>query len=81
MSLVYKELTLKEIKEMQNAEILRASLLSSMNSYIEAIGDKEDIETWSKYGFPFGCDEDKIMSAAQDENKFQRIAYLFGRLV
>lgn len=65
----------------KEAKILRANLLGGMDSYIKELGDEEIWIDWITLGVPDECDEDTLMSIANDESEFVRITKFFSDLV
>lgn len=67
---------------MNDNTLLRANILGGMDSYIlNVVGDEDIYDIWWAEGIPDECDEDTLMSIAEDESEFQRICYLFGNLI
>ena len=65
-----------------NDVMLRANLLGGMDSYIkEVVGDEEIWNTWIELGVPDECDEETLMSIAEDESEFIRMSELFSDLI
>lgn len=65
----------------KEALILRANLLGGMDSYIKELGDEDLWMKWIALGVPDECDEDTLMSIANDEPEFVRITKMFYDLI
>lgn len=67
---------------MNNDTILKANILGGMNSYIlDVVGDEDIFEVWWTLGIPDECDEETLISIAEDNKEFSRICALFGNLI
>ena len=69
---------------MSKAELitLRANILGGMDSYVREVIDDEDIfDYWLAEGVPDECPEDLLMEIAEDEHEFNRICYVFSKIV
>lgn len=61
--------------------LLRTDILAGMDCYIANLNNKEIIEVWESLGIPTDCDEDKLMDIAKNEQEFNRISLVFGKII
>lgn len=67
---------------LNEVKMLRANLLGGMDSYIKnVVGDEEIWGAWIELGVPDECDEETLMSIAEDEPEFIRITEVFSSLI
>ena len=69
------------MNDSKEAKILRANLLGGMDSYIRELGDEDLWMDWIALGVPDECDEDTLMSIANDEPEFVRITQVFCNII
>jgi len=61
---------------------LRANILGGMDSYVrEVINDEDIFDYWLVEGVPDECSEDFLMEIAKDEHDFNRICYVFSKVI
>ena len=60
---------------------LRKKLLKQMNKYIIEIGDEEIWSDWIALGVPDEPSEDDYDFIAEEDNEWNNVCELFGRLV
>ena len=65
----------------EDTVLLRANLLGGMNAYIIDLGDEDIYEVWWALGVPDECSEEMLMDIAEDEQEFNRISLVFGKII
>lgn len=61
-------------------EVLRANIVGGMTEYVRNMNDEDAYMTWI-YIVPDECDEDDLMSIAEDDESFNDVCILFGKLI
>ena len=61
---------------------LRANIIGGMDDYIRnVLGDDDITNYWNTHGIEDGVDEDTLMEVAEDDELWEDICFVFGKLV